>query len=474
MTGHMHLPVPIQYGGIKNCSVNHLLIDLYEEVLSALDEGKSAVIVGVDFEKAFNRLDHGECLAQLQALGASSTSIALTRAFLTDRKMRIKIDGNLSEPKTLRGGSPQGSILGCFLYCITTQQINNSLVPPLDYTAPRRPGPEPPPNPLLDSPGLADGGMSLMPEELDDGPSDDSFTTAPGSPADPAADSHEDQGQQSDDLRPGTTTMVKYIDDTTLVETTDQQPIRHIAGDSPTETICPVGVERTMTNLVARAEDIGMRVNKQKTQMICISRNNGYKTTAILQVGEERIQCSDHMKLLGFNLDASGTVEQHVRLLREKFRARFWSLIHLRRAGIRSTRLFKLYAALIRPVLEANSVVYHPMLGVGQSNELERMQKQVTRLCFGFDKHYAEVLEEQEIRTLKERRVIAARKFVAKTIANNPRFANKWFARRPGVQADIRSRRPYIEKRARSERYRNSPLLYLQRIANDMATERPT
>ena len=107
---------PIQYGGIKSCSVNHLLVDLYDKILRPLDEGNHAVITGIDYEKAFNRLDHRECLQQLRTLGAKPETIALVKSFLTERTMRVKVSQGVSSPRLLRGGSPQGNILGCYLY----------------------------------------------------------------------------------------------------------------------------------------------------------------------------------------------------------------------------------------------------------------------------------------------------------------------------------------------------------------------
>ena len=45
-----------QYGGVKGCSVPHLLVDLWDEVLGSLeDERTCAMITGIDYAKAFNR-----------------------------------------------------------------------------------------------------------------------------------------------------------------------------------------------------------------------------------------------------------------------------------------------------------------------------------------------------------------------------------------------------------------------------------
>ena len=61
-----------QYGGVPKCGVEHMLLDLWEEILDGMEGGKcSAIILGVDYEKAFNRMEHSICLEELRALGAS-------------------------------------------------------------------------------------------------------------------------------------------------------------------------------------------------------------------------------------------------------------------------------------------------------------------------------------------------------------------------------------------------------------------
>ena len=121
-------PDPSQYGGIPKCGVEHMLLELWEEVLSGMEGGKNAaVVLGVDYEKAFNRMEHSVCIEQLEILGASPGSLSLVCAFLEDRTMRITIDGHTSEPIAIQRGSPQGSVLGCLLYCATTQRLTKLL-----------------------------------------------------------------------------------------------------------------------------------------------------------------------------------------------------------------------------------------------------------------------------------------------------------------------------------------------------------
>ena len=159
------IPVDLtQYGGIKNCYTNHLLVDLLDRVLAPMEDGRLSVICSINFEKAFSRLDHAECLLQLRRLGASEPSIALVRSFLMGRKKRAKVGSFLLACRDLRGGSPQGSVLGCLLYCIATQQINFDLpAPPM---APRgRPPDRPPPSNTPEQAASDDddlGGLGLL------------------------------------------------------------------------------------------------------------------------------------------------------------------------------------------------------------------------------------------------------------------------------------------------------------------------
>lgn len=169
-----------------------------------------------------------------------------------------------------------------------------------------------------------------------------------------------------------------------------------------------------------------MRVNFRKTQLLCISPDNGYDSWAAFNVGNEAICSQSTMKMLGFFLVTVPGVTAHVDALKSKFRARFWSLIHLRRAGIAGMRLFRLYAALVCPVLEANSVVYHSMLNKGQSEDIERMQRQVIRLCFGSQRPTTDLMEQHNIDALRTRRNNAVKKFIEKTLTSNPRFSDHW------------------------------------------------
>ena len=166
--------------------------------------------------------------------------------------------------------------------------------------------------------------------------------------------------------------MFKYVDHTTTVETVPAGlAIRHISSGQPTEQVPAQHTGSFFSKVNVRAGEIGMVINCKKTQLVCISPDNGYSSWASFDSQGGEIKSQDSMKLLGFVLGSAPGVSHHVAHLRRKFRVRFWSIIHLKRAGISGMRLFRLYAALVWPVIEANSMVYHSMLTGQHSDILE-------------------------------------------------------------------------------------------------------
>ena len=117
-----------QYGGTPKFGAEHMLIDIWDEILGSMEGGKNAaVLLGEDYEKAFNRMEHSACHQQLRVLGASSGSLSMVRSFLEGRKMSIKIGFHTAPARAIVRGSPQGSVVGSQLYCATTQLLTLKL-----------------------------------------------------------------------------------------------------------------------------------------------------------------------------------------------------------------------------------------------------------------------------------------------------------------------------------------------------------
>ena len=407
-------PDPTQYGGVPKCGVEHMLLDLWEEVLEGMEGGKSAaLILGVDYEKAFNRMEHAECLDQLRLLGASMGSLSLVRAFLEDRKMQIVIEGHKGTPVEIQRGSPQGSVLGCLLYCATTQNLTKGLRAGNDG-------------------GLRDG---------------------------------RPRGESAGSSSPG---VFMYVDDTTFTDIvrTDAATL-HLSATKASAHLDDLELERDFRTLEGRAREINMKVNAKKTQLLVIAPHNGYDTSASIDTGEISIQSVNALKLVGFTFGNTPGVGEHVGSVECKIKRKIWMLYKLREAGFKGMQLYKLYCCYLRSIIEYCSVVYHSLLTLGQSWDLERLQRLALRICFGNTKDTDGIMLDNNIDSLEERRKRRCDAFLRKAI-NHPRFGTKWFQPRRGEPMNLRNRRAIQETQSRTNRRFNSPLAFLRRRANEL------
>ena len=466
-------PDPDQFGGLRGCGAEHMMVELWDRILRVMDDGdQAACLLGIDFEKAFNRMDHGHCLRQLKVLGASDGSLALVASFLSGRTMSININGVNCGERCIIRGSPQGSVLGCLLYCITTQTLTvaptteeiNVLNQPMATDDP------PPVNLSEDSQPegwpraaghLAAGRLRFFPGSDSDGGSSEGDIRFWERDSDL-------ESSGGDELLPEIET-VKYVDDTTLFQSVPMSTaVRHISTGPTTETLRPLELEGGLQALAGRAEEIGMRVNVGKTQLLCISPANGCVTSAAIKPGAVAawIESGQRMKLVGFTFGPTPSAGYHVDAIREDYRAKVWMLFHLHESGIRGDNLYKLYCCYIRSRIEYMSVAYHSMLLSGQAEALERLHRYALRVCFGFDRDIRTVMAEKGIEHLHERRGRRVDSFITKA-ANNPRFAH-WFPGREAGAMELRRTRKIQETRSKTTRRHNGPLAYMKRRANEL------
>ena len=68
-----------QYGRRKGMGVNHMLVDMFDTILTDLDcgGGSASCLISFDFEKAFNGLEYNACIEALSNHGASKISCLL-------------------------------------------------------------------------------------------------------------------------------------------------------------------------------------------------------------------------------------------------------------------------------------------------------------------------------------------------------------------------------------------------------------
>ena len=117
---------PNQFGGIPGCGIDHYLVEVWDSILQNLDQPSSvSTLISVDFAKAFNTMSHQACLTAFHKKGCSPHSTRMIASFLSGREMLFRVGDSLSSPRPLNGGSPQGTLLGNFMFIITTDNLED-------------------------------------------------------------------------------------------------------------------------------------------------------------------------------------------------------------------------------------------------------------------------------------------------------------------------------------------------------------
>ena len=93
---------------------------------------RSAVLATcLDWSQAFDRQDQTIAILKFIKLGVRPSLIPLLVSYLTDRKMKVKFNGEMSEFLALIGGGPQRTLLGGIEY-IAQSSNNADIVDPDD------------------------------------------------------------------------------------------------------------------------------------------------------------------------------------------------------------------------------------------------------------------------------------------------------------------------------------------------------
>ena len=396
-----------QFGGRKGYSVTLYLIKLVDFILKNLETSRGVMLGLIDFSKAYNRQCHNRLLTCFNDLGTPPYLLKILQSYLTNRRMKVRHKGDISDTFELPGSGPQGTNLGVLSFIVYV----NSCGVPLDN--------------ILDclNHEHKEAYIGLPNNEFEKYTTQNLGWTRICHPILPTPNYH----VQDDEAR------FKYVDDKALAVSFDLKELKQINIDQPR----PLNYrDRTLHYLPEESNILQKRmidVEKFcKVQKMIINEDKTITAmfnTATTKDSYPRIHNSngteyenvENFKLLGvkFTTDSKRGVrwDQYIDTCIQKFHINLWIIKRLKEQGVTLNDLIMVYCSKVRVHLEQNSALWNESITKTLSDKIERQQKTALYVMLGGNasSDYKQNLEMTNLETLIDRRKQLSTTFAEKT-----------------------------------------------------------
>ena len=251
-----------------------------------------------------------------------------------------------------------------------------------------------------------------------------------------------------------TTLRWKYVDDSTLgtvINNTDPDYSR---------------MQDTLNNLLAWTNTNHVTINQRKTVVMHFDLATTPTPTPALTLDNHTLDVVTTTKLLGVIIDDKLSWGDHVSAVIKSASYRLYMLRRLKSLGLPTAELCNIFKLFILPKLTYASPAWSSSLSQTQHRRLERVQKRAAKIILGPSYHtYEDALHTLDLPTLTDYYRQALTQFGHKLL-QNPRQRHLLPPQAPRPLRATRARNKLVPLRARTDRYKNSPIPTLVKILN--------